>query len=108
MQIGGVNAIIAIARALTQPRWDDHKFAIASGTCVREIFNTTATIELLTQAVEAGRLRDATDLKALSDFGIKIAFDAPHALRDHSDLLRRFSQALLHAFDNLRSVPTDS
>lgn len=106
VHIGGVNAIIAIARALTQPKWDDHKFDIALGTCVREIFNTTATIELLTQAIKAGHLHDANDLKALSDFGIKIAFDAPHALRDHSDLLRRFSQALLNAFDNL--LPTDT
>ena len=100
VQVGGVDAAMSIVRAITHPKWQDQKFRMALTVCVRELFNTSGIFELLFHAVDDNNLHLADDLKALSQFGLMIAFDVPQVLCKHDDLLRRFAQALLVSSSN--------
>ena len=95
VQIGGVKTLIPIVRALAHPKWKDPKFDIALDICARELFNVAGLLERLIDAIQAKQIQTAPDLKAISEFGIMIAFAVPNALNHHNDLLRRFSLALL-------------
>ena len=73
-QTGGVNATMAMVRALMSPNWKDQKFAIALGECVRELSAGYAVVERLTHAVQQQHIQTAIDLKALGDFCSTAAF----------------------------------
>jgi len=49
--VGGVDAAIPIVRAITDPKWQDHKFHMTLTFCVCELFNTSRIFQLLSHAV---------------------------------------------------------
>ena len=77
VQIGGVKTLIPIVRALAHPTWKDPKFDIALDISTRELFNVAVLLERLIDAIQAKQIQTAPDLKAISEFGIMIAFAVP-------------------------------
>lgn len=78
-QSSSVNGCMAMVRALADPKWKEGKFEVALGQCVRELYAMYGFIERITHAVEQRHIQGAADLKALSNFGIAIAFATPPA-----------------------------
>lgn len=82
-QTGGVTGCMSMVRALADPRWKEPKFEVALSQCLRELYVTCGFIERLVHAVELRHIQSATDLKALSNFGMAVAFATqPAKLRE--------------------------
>jgi len=95
VQLGAAPTAITMIQVLMHARWSAPKYAAALKTCLRELWAVRELADRLTAAVSRGSVRKASQLKAIADFGVAVAFATPDEQHGPAGALSALAAALV-------------